>query len=70
MLYAKDFLPVAVGLESREAFLQRMAPDYQTASFVNATLAARQKEEGGAVLVFFRHLYYLRVPFVNGDPET
>ena len=70
LLYAKDFLPVAVGLESREAFLQRMAPDYQTASFVNATLAARQKEEGGAVLVFFRHLYYLRVPFVNGDPET
>ncbi len=70
LLYAKNFLPVAVGIESREAFLRRMAPDYQTASFVNETLAARQKQEGGRVLVFFRHLYYLRVPFVNGDPDT
>ncbi|HKQ88544.1 MAG TPA: glycosyltransferase family 39 protein [Candidatus Acidoferrales bacterium] len=70
LLYAKDFLPVAVGIESREAFLHRMATDYQIASFVNETLAARQKEQGGTVLVFFRHLYYLRVPFVNGDPDS
>jgi hypothetical protein len=21
-------------------------------------------------LVFFRHLYYLNIPFVNGDPDT
>ena len=24
----------------------------------------------GRVLVFFRHLYYLRVPFENGDPQN
>ena len=24
----------------------------------------------GRALVFFRHLYYLRVPFVNGDPQN
>ena len=47
MLYAKDFLPVAVGLESREAFLQRMAPDYQTASFVDLANAFRELESDG-----------------------
>jgi hypothetical protein len=70
LVYARDFLPVAVGTESKDMFLSRMAPDYQTATFVNATLEATQKSEGGRVLVFFRHLYYLRVPYVNGDPGT
>lgn len=70
LLYAKDFLPAAVGSESREAFLNRMAPDFQTAAFVNRSLSATQPEQGGRVLVFFRHLYYLRVPYLNGDPDT
>ena len=64
--YSKDFLPVALGLESKEAFLDRMAPDHQTAKFVNAALEHRQ----GNAMVFFRHLYYLRVPYVNGDPAS
>jgi hypothetical protein len=36
--------------------------------FVNQAL----KEEGreGKTLVFFRHTYYLRVPFVYGDPSA
>jgi hypothetical protein len=63
-LYAKDFLPVAVGLESKAAFLNRMAPDYQAAAFVNSALAERT----GKALIFFRHSYYLRVPYENGDP--
>jgi hypothetical protein len=63
-LYAKDFLPVSVGLESKEAFLSRMAPDYQAAAFVNSALAERT----GKALIFFRHSYYLRVPYENGDP--
>ena len=25
---------------------------------------------GSKVLIFFRHTYYLQVPFVNGNPET
>ncbi len=64
--YSKDFLPVALGLESKEAFLNRMAPDYQTARFVNAALEHRE----GKAIVFFSHLYYLRVPYMNGDPAT
>ncbi len=65
-LYARDFVRVSLGRESRDAFLRRMAPDYQAAMFVNSSVAGRP----GKVLVFFRHLYYLRVPFVNGDPAT
>ncbi len=64
-LYAKNFLRVSVGLESKEAFLNRMAPDYQADMFVNSALAQRT----GKVLIFFRHTYYLRVPYEEGDPS-
>jgi hypothetical protein len=33
---------------------------------VNAALEHR----GGKALVFFRHLYYLRVPYMDGDPAS
>jgi len=64
--YARDFLPVALGITNRDTFLNRMAPDYQTSEFVNAALEHRD----GKVLVFFRHLYYLRVPYIDGDPAS
>jgi Dolichyl-phosphate-mannose-protein mannosyltransferase/Protein of unknown function (DUF1420) len=62
--YARDFLPVAIGRQSRKAFLERMAPDYRVVEFINRELHGRR----GKVMVFFRHVYYLRVPFVYGDP--
>ncbi|MBZ5659123.1 MAG: hypothetical protein LAO08_01845 [Acidobacteriia bacterium] len=65
-LYARDFLPVSLGLESREAFLDRMAPDYEAAQFINAALATRQ----GNALIFNRHLFYLRVPYRGGNPDS
>jgi hypothetical protein len=65
-LYAKDFVPVALGLERKETFLERMAPDYQAAMFVNSSLA----QQKGKALIFFRHLYYLKVPYVDGDPAS
>ena len=65
-LYAKDFLRVSVGLESKEAFLDRMASDYRAATFLNSVLP----QQGGNVLVFLRHLYYLKVPYVYGDPDS
>jgi Dolichyl-phosphate-mannose-protein mannosyltransferase len=68
LVYARDFLPVVLGQESQEDFLQRMAPDYKFASFVNATLGARTQSGDGRVMLFFRHLYYLRVPYIYGDP--
>jgi len=66
-LYAKSFLPVVFGGESREAFLERMAPQYRFASFINSTIEAQSAR--GNAMVFLRHLYYLRVPYVYGDPR-
>jgi hypothetical protein len=64
--YGRDFLPVSVGLESREHFLDRESPNYQETSFVNRLLNGKPE----AALVFFRHLYYLRINFVVGDPDS
>jgi hypothetical protein len=64
--YGRDFLPVSVGLESREHFLEREAPNYQEISFVNRELDGKP----GAILIFFQHLYYLRPNFVIGDPTS
>ena len=64
--YGKDFLPVSVGLEPREHFLERMSPNYQEVSFTNRVLEGKP----GASLVFFRHLYYLDTNFVVGDPTS
>src|SRR5579864_8692852 len=62
--YGRDFLPVSVGLESREHFLTRQAPNYQETSFANRELEGKP----GAILVFIQHPYYLRASFVVGDP--
>lgn len=61
-LYAKDFIPVALGVEQQDVFLNRMAADYAIAAFVNESVPT------GKVMVFFRHLYYLRPPFIEAQP--
>jgi dolichyl-phosphate-mannose-protein mannosyltransferase/uncharacterized protein DUF1420 len=69
-IYAREFLPVVLGIEQERAFLERMAPDYRIVEFINRNLAPEAGGQGnGSVMVFFRHLYYLRVPFVDGAPE-
>ncbi len=65
-LYARDFLPAGLGIEPREHFLARLAPNYQETSFINSQLEGKP----GAALVFLRHLYYLRVNMVDGDPQS
>ncbi|HUK31271.1 MAG TPA: DUF1420 family protein [Candidatus Acidoferrum sp.] len=64
--YARDFLPAGLGIEPRDHFLLRLAPNYQEAAFVNATLEGKP----GAAMVFFRHVYYLRVNHMDGDPQS
>jgi Protein of unknown function (DUF1420) len=66
LAYGRDFLPVSVGLESRDHFLEREAPNYQGTSFANRLLNGKPD----ATLVFFQHLYYLRINFVVGDPDS
>ncbi len=64
-VYARTFLPVSIGLESREHFLARVSPNYQEVSFINHSLAGQP----GTALVFLRYVYYLRVNYLQGDPQ-
>jgi hypothetical protein len=66
ILYARDFLPVALGFESKEVFLRRMASDYPMSAFINQKLG----DSNDRVMIFYRHMYYLRSPFINGNPDT
>ena len=66
LLYGRRAVAAAVGLTSREDYLLQRAPDYAKAEFVNGVLDG--KGSTGRVLAFFRHVYYLRVPFAYGDP--
>jgi hypothetical protein len=67
-VYASSFLGVVLRKENKQTFLERMAPDYQTVEFINSKLKDRASTDA-TVMVFFRHLYYLQVPFVDGAPE-
>ena len=64
--YDLPALKAATGLISREDYLQARAPEYEKVRFINEVLAGKESE--GKTLVFLRHVYYLRVPFVYGDP--
>jgi hypothetical protein len=65
--YGRSAAEASVGLLSREEYLKQRAPDYETVSFINETLAGQGSE--AKTLVFLQHLYYLRVPFVSGNPD-
>lgn len=67
-MYSQSRLRVALGLEDRTSYLRDRGPEYQIAETINNVL--RSQENHGSALVFFRHLYYLDVPYVNGDPDT
>ena len=67
-LYARQSWSVAAGITSRESYLRQRAPDYEKCEFLNRQLAGKGSE--GKVMVFFRHVYYLRVPFAYGDPGS
>ena len=67
-LYARQSWSVAAGITSRESYLRQRAPDYEKCEFLNRQLAGKGSD--GKVMVFFRHVYYLRVPFAYGDPGS
>jgi hypothetical protein len=68
LVYDRSSLSVAVGLTSPSEYLRQHAPGYEEAQFANQVLAG--KETQGNTLVFLRHVYYLRVPFLYGDPAA
>lgn len=67
IVYDRNNLAVAAGLVSQESYLRSHAPDYQPSEFVNRELA--DKGNGGRVLVFFPHTYYVAVPYRFGLPS-
>jgi hypothetical protein len=68
LMYNRVALSAAVGLTPREEYLRKRAPEYQKAQFVNEVLSGKESE--GKALVFIRHVFYVRVPFVYGDPTA
>jgi dolichyl-phosphate-mannose-protein mannosyltransferase/uncharacterized protein DUF1420 len=65
-IYTAPAIRAALGTQSGEVYLSARAPDYQISQAVNQSLVSDSSP--GKTLVFFRHLYYLRVPYVVGDP--
>lgn len=60
IVYAKDFLPVVMGWETKNRFLKRKAADYTIAKLVNNVVPRGEK-----VLVTFLHPYYLDVDYIQ-----
>lgn len=70
LIYSWPAWSVGIGLVSPDAYLRLHAPDYMVSQFVNtqiARLSAGDRSE--RALLFFRHVYYVRAPFLNGGPE-
>ena len=68
VLYDRSSWAVCAGLTSREAYLRQRAPDYARSEFINHYLSGRAFE--GRALIFFRHVYYVQVPYAYGHPEA
>lgn len=67
-VYARKPVLSAVGIVSKNKYLRQTSQDYEVAEAVNHLLSGELRSR--RVLVFIRHTYYLRVPFMNGDPAT
>jgi Protein of unknown function (DUF1420) len=68
ILYGHAAFGAAIGITSREEYLVRKAPNYGDVEFLNGTLGEEVSRE--KVLVFFPHVYYLRVPYLRGNPDA
>jgi hypothetical protein len=65
LAYARYALSVAIGRSSRESYLLQRVQGYSQSEFINRALSGKGK---GRALIFLRHLYYVKVPFLYGDP--
>jgi len=68
VFYQRHALAAAAGLMTRDAYLEKVAPDFGKVRFVNEALRGREAE--GKALVFFRHVYGLKVQAAYGNPEA
>lgn len=68
VIYSWRPVETALGIVREVSYLEERSPEYQEAVAINQVLGSQTK--GGKTLLFVRHLYYLDVPFLNGDPAT
>lgn len=68
LFYTRPALRNVLGVSSPDAYLASKAPDYEISRAVNHFVG--QSSAATKTLVFYRHTYYLRVPFLSGNPET
>jgi len=68
LIYNRSAISAAVGLAPAQEYLRQHAPEYESAQFINEVLAGKGTE--GNTLIFLRHLYYLRIPYLYGDPAA
>jgi hypothetical protein len=67
-IYSQRPILAAIRPKSKHAYLEQRAQDYQIVEAVNRLLGTRHDQL--RTLVFVRHLYYLDVSYLNGDPDT
>ena len=66
-IYSHAAWSVAIGRVTPESYLRAHGPDFGRSEFVNARVSALSRADPHArTLIFFRHLYYLQVPFIAG----
>lgn len=68
LIYTRNPVKATLGLISRENYLRQFAPEYQASEFTNDFFQHHPSD--GNILVFNRHLYYFRVPFIYGFPAA
>jgi hypothetical protein len=68
VLYSGRPVLAALGFVSKQKYLEENSQDYETVEAVNRLVG--KQETHLRTLLFVRHLYYLDIPYLNGDPGT
>jgi len=67
-MYSQTPVLGAIGFVSKTIYLEQTSQDYEVVEALNQLLGGEKSQQ--RTLVFVRHLYYLKIPYVNGDPGT
>ena len=67
-IYVQKPLLAAIGLQNKRTYLEQRTQDYEIVEATNRLLSGLENRQ--KALVFVRHLYYLDIPYLNGNPDT
>lgn len=67
-IYSERPVLAALGVLPKTEYLEQSSQDYEVIEAVNKLLGGQQSKL--RTLVFVRHLYYLDIPYLNGNPGT